>query len=288
MSDRRFTVVAFHAHPDDEVLLTGGTLARIADEGHRVVLVVATLGGAGLAGGPTGAALAARRHRELLASASVLGCARVATLGYLDSGLHGAISNPPTPASVPLPSARGVSTPALSARFVSAPVGQAAARLAAILRTEHADVLTTYDPRGGYGHPDHVQVHRVGALAARLADTPLVLEATVDRRALRPLLAALRIAGGLLPRLPLGGRLVFTPHRDITHAVDVRPFLGRKRAAMRAHTSQTEGGRGPRTLAVLTRLPGPLFAAVAGREWYVEPGRPPSKPLIDDIFASLR
>ncbi|HTF09932.1 MAG TPA: PIG-L family deacetylase [Asanoa sp.] len=273
VDERRFTVVAFHAHPDDEALLTGGTLARIVTEGHRVVLVVATLGQAGLASGPGGDALAARRRGELLASASILGCARVVTLDYLDSGLHG--YDEPAQAT--------------QRQFAAVAVDHAAARLAEILRHEHADVLTTYDARGGYGHPDHVQVHRVGALAARLAGTPVLLEATVDRRSLRPLLALLRVAGRLLPRLPLlGARTAFTAHPEITHMVDVRPFLRQKRAALRAHTSQAEGGRGLRTVAVLSRLPGPVFAAVAGHEWYVEAGRRPGEPFADDIFASLR
>ncbi|WP_432840743.1 PIG-L deacetylase family protein [Dactylosporangium sp. CA-092794] len=273
--ERRFTVVAFHAHPDDEALLTGGTLARLAAEGHRVVLVVATLGQAGLAADPAGDALAARRHAELLAAASALGCARVETLGYLDSGLHGDYE----------PASAGVT----ARRFADAPARQPAARLADILRQEQADVLIGYDPRGGYGHPDHVQVHRVGALAARLAGTPVLLEATVDRRSLRVLLALLRLAGRLLPNLPLAGAsTAFTAHAELTHVVDVRPYLRQKRAALRAHTSQAEGGRGPRTLAVLGRLPGPVFAAVAGREWYVEPGRRPGPPFAADIFASLR
>ena len=274
---QRFTVVAFHAHPDDETLLTGGTLARIIAEGHRVVLVVATLGDAGLADHPSGIALAVRRRGELLAAASVLGCARVETLGYLDSGLH--LDHRPAP-----------DTEQSGTRpFARMPVEVPAARLAAILREEHADVLTSYDPQGGYGHPDHVQVHRVGALAARMAGTPLLLEATIDRGALRPVLALLRIAGRLLPNLPLGGaQTVFTARADLTHVVDVRPYLEQKRAALRAHVSQAKGGRGLRTLAVLSRLPGPLFSAVAGREWYVEPGRVPSHPLATDIFASLR
>ncbi|BCY09613.1 PIG-L deacetylase family protein [Actinoplanes sp. L3-i22] len=274
---RRFTVVAFHAHPDDETLLTGGTLARIAAEGHRVVLVVATLGQAGLADQPHGDALADRRRAELVAAASVLGCARVATLGHLDSGLHGDYRPAPD------------SGPGGAQRFADVPVEVAAAGLAEILRQERADVLTGYDRHGGYGHPDHVQVHHVAALAARLAGTPLLLEATIDRRSLRPVLALLRVAGRLLPGLPLGAAgSVFTAHAELTHVVDVRPYLGQKRAAMRAHASQAEGGRGPRTLAVLSRLPGPLFAALAGREWYREPGRTPGHPLATDIFATLR
>jgi LmbE family N-acetylglucosaminyl deacetylase len=271
---RRLTVVAFHAHPDDETLFTGGTLARIAAEGHRTVLVTATLGEAGLADSAPGVDLAARRRRELLAAAEALGCARVETLGYCDSGLHGDASGERGSADVP----------SGKRRFADVPVDEAAGKLAAVLRDEQADVVTTYDPRGGYGHPDHIQVHRVGARAAELAGTPRLLEATVDRTKLKPVLAVLRAAGWLLPSLPLGpAGTVFTDRGELTHAVDVRPYLAQKRAALRAHASQTEGGRGLRTVALLSRLPGPLFAAVCGREWFVEPGRAGGR-LVDDIL----
>ncbi|MEV8512235.1 PIG-L family deacetylase [Dactylosporangium sp. NPDC051484] len=265
-----FTLVAFHAHPDDETLLTGGTLARAAAEGHRVVLVTATLGEAGLSAGATGSALAERRRRELLAAAAALGCARVETLGYADSGLDAQAAT-------------------RARRFADVPVEEAAARLAAIMREERADVVTGYDPRGGYGHPDHVQVHRVAAAAAHLAGTPVLLQATVDRSALRPVLAMLRLAGRLLPSLPLGGAATaFSERREITHVVDVRGYHRQKRAAMRAHASQGEGGGGVRTLALLSRLPGPLFRAVAGREWFVEAGRPAGDRASGDVFERLR
>lgn len=265
-----FTLVAFHAHPDDETLLTGGTLARAAAEGHRVVLVTATLGEAGLSAGGTGEALARRRREELLAAARELGCARVETLGYLDSGLDGAYR-------------------AAARRFADVPVDEAAGRLAEILRQERADVLTGYDPRGGYGHPDHVHVHRVAAAAARMAGTPVLLQATIDRGALRPVLALLRVAGRLLPALPLGGAATaFTDRREITHVVDVRRYHRQKRSAMRAHASQAEGGGGVRTLALLSRLPGPLFRAVAGREWFVEDGRAPGARPSGDVFETVR
>src|SRR3954465_5397171 len=85
-----YCLVSFHAHPDDEALLTAGTLARAAAEGHRVVLVVATAGEAGLGGGGgTRPALATRRRTELEQSARALGCVRVEVLGYADSGMHG-------------------------------------------------------------------------------------------------------------------------------------------------------------------------------------------------------
>src|SRR4051812_11845349 len=151
-----FTLVSFHAHPDDEALLTGGTLARAAAEGHRVVLVTATAGEAGLVEGTEGpSGVAVRRRAELAASARAPGVARVVELGYPDSG-YGA-------------SGRGASNRA----FSLLPPDEPAARLTDVLREEQADVLTSYDPAGGYGHPDHVQVHRVGALAAAAAGTPV-------------------------------------------------------------------------------------------------------------------
>ncbi|MEU7868778.1 PIG-L family deacetylase [Dactylosporangium sp. NPDC049140] len=260
----RRTIVSFHAHPDDETLLTGGTLARAAAEGHRVVLVTATLGEAGLADsaaspgsrsslGPR-SSLGSRRHAELLAAAAALGCARVETLGYADSGLDAS---------------------AAVSCFADASVDEAAARLAAILVDEKADVLTGYDANGGYGHPDHLQVHRVARAAAALTGTRL-LEATVDRSSLRTVLAVLRLAGRFLPSLPFGdSSRVFTAREDITHVVDVRDFARQKRAAMRAHVSQSEGGSGVRTLGLLSSLPGPLFRAVCGREWFTDPAGDP-------------
>src|SRR6185436_10456253 len=91
-----FTLVSFHAHPDDEALLTGGTLARVAAEGHRVVLVTATAGGAGLSSDGTGAdrSLADHRRAELAVAARALGCARWELLGYEDSGWGGASGTP--------------------------------------------------------------------------------------------------------------------------------------------------------------------------------------------------
>src|SRR3954454_14997197 len=129
------TLVAFHAHPDDESLLTGGTLARCAAQGHRVVLVVATSGERGLAQDTAG--LGARRLRELERAAGLLGVSRIVLLGYGDTGFR----EPAEPAS---------------GSFCAVPVADAAARVAAVLRDEEADVLTVYDANGGYGHRDHL------------------------------------------------------------------------------------------------------------------------------------
>jgi LmbE family N-acetylglucosaminyl deacetylase len=263
-----YTLVSFHAHPDDEALLTAGTLARAAAQGHRVVLVVATRGEAGLAADAPGD-LGARREAELRRSAAALGCARVEVLGHADSGLGDGAGGPGT--------------------FAAADVEQVARALADLLVEEAADVLTVYDPRGGYGHPDHVQVHRVGVRAAELAGTPVVLEATADRDAL---LSVTRWVGRL-PGLPPGFRPgdlaeAYTPRAALTHRVDVRPYLPAKRAAMAAHATQAGGGSGARTLGLFLRLPRPLYRLAFGREWYVERGRPVGGALLDDVFATVR
>jgi LmbE family N-acetylglucosaminyl deacetylase len=269
-----YTVVSFHAHPDDEALLVSGTLARLAAEGHRVVLVSATAGEGGLAASSYGTAdqLAAHRRDELQRSADAIGAARVELLGYGDSGLDGQAVPP-----------HGVEA------FARADVDAAAQRLAAILLQERADVLTSYDASGGYGHPDHVQVHHVGARAAQLAGTPVVLEATVDQDLLR---RAVRIASLVYRFPPEFDRAAFerayAPRSVLTHKVDVRAYADSKRASMAAHASQATADTGDRTLAALLRLPQPLYRRVLGWEWFVERGRRPATPLLDDVFASLR
>lgn len=270
-ASRTFRLVSFHAHPDDEALLTAGTLARATAEGHRVTIVVATNGEAGLAdtpgsGDPADPGLGDTRLAELRASAAALGCARVVALGYPDSGMRN--------------ENRG---------FASVPVDEAATRLAEVLAEERADVLTIYDRNGGYGHPDHVQVHRVGHRAAELAKTAVVLEATVDRTALVRALSAIRWTR-LAPAdfAPERMRSAYSDRAEITHRVDVRGQLRQKRASMRAHATQATGGTGSRTLAFFLKLPGPLYRRVFGTEWFIERGRPPATPAVDDIFASLR
>lgn len=267
-----FTLVSFHAHPDDEALFTGGTLARASAEGHRVVLVVATLGEAGLAerARREDGRLAARRAQELDRSAAALGCREVRLLGYDDSGLDGRGGRP-------------------GQAFASAEIGEAAGRLAAVLREVRADVLTIYDPGGGYGHPDHVQVHRVGTEAARMAGTAVVLEATVDRQSLLRVLKLLRLVGATPPDWA-PARFVgrYNAREEITHRVDVRDFTPHKRRSMAAHVSQTTADQGTRTLALFLRLPQAVFRRVFGYEWFVEQGRARSGDFLDDIFDSLR
>lgn len=242
------TVVSFHAHPDDEALLTGGYLAGRAAAGDRVVLVVATYGEAGLARAGYGA-LGSTRREELAHAAQALGVARVVHLGYADSGMADAPSQ-----------AEG--------RFADADVHEAAARLAAVLGEEDAETLTGYDVHGGYGHPDHVQVHRVARLAQQLARRrPMLLEATRDRTALVRVLRLVRPFARLLPGLTLPGDAIFSAPAEIGLRVDVRAHLAAKRAALAAHASQATGGI--RTIDLLLRLPAPLARRVMGQECFV-------------------
>lgn len=243
------TLVFVHAHPDDEALLTAGTMARAVDEGHRVVLVVATDGAAGLASAAMGDDLGAVRGRELAESARILGVHRTVALGYADSGLHA--ENPDGLAHV--------------GRF------QIGRRIAAVCDEEGADVLVGYDPSGGYGHPDHVQVHRAVRTAQTLCSRPpRLFEATLPRE---PIVRAVRLAGRA--RLTPSGfdpaefDEAWTPRAQITHRVDVRAQLSRKLSALRAHASQATADGTTRTLAVLTRLPGPLRPLLLGTEYYV-------------------
>ena len=238
------TVLAFHAHPDDEVLLTGGTLARLAAEGHRVVIVVAC---DGVVVEPNG------RLDEFRASARILGAARAEYLGYADSG-HGRELYPDPPGKV---------------RFARADTGEAAGRLADLIREEKASLLLSYDSQGGYGHRDHVKVHEVGALAAKLTGVR-VLEATVPRELAVTGSAILR-GLGLARFTDEEARLTGTPWRAITHRVDVREYAAVKREALAAHQTPVGGtGRSSRLFRLAVRLPVPVFRLLAGREWFIE------------------
>jgi LmbE family N-acetylglucosaminyl deacetylase len=260
-------VVAFHAHPDDEVLLTGGTIARLAAEGHRVIIVMACDGDmwANQDRGP-GRPPPGRRLDELRASAAILGADKAVHLGYADSG-HGPVLFDDPPGRT---------------RFARADVEEAAGRLAALLTDEHADLLLSYDPQGGNGHRDHIRVHQVGARAAELAGVRVV-EATVPRELIARFARSL-----LLLRLVTRYRLddmrgYGTPRSAITHRVDVRRYAARKRAALAAHRTPVSGrGRGARLFRALIRAPLPVYRILCGTEWFTEPGGRTGELIVDD------
>jgi LmbE family N-acetylglucosaminyl deacetylase len=270
MTARMATLVCFHAHPDDEAIATGGTIAGAVAAGHRVVLVSATRGEHGevpdgfLAPGES---LGERRSAELVAAAEILGVHRLEFLGYVDSGMAGTPTND-APES-----------------FWRADPAEAAERLAAILRDEAADVLTVYDENGVYGHPDHVQVHRVGVRAAALAGVGRVYESTVNRDFARERMAGLASAASAAATpssadgpdaeaaSALAGELAEAGFADlgvaasaITTAVDVGEFIEVKRRALAVHASQI----GPDSWFL--RLPEDLMRDVFGTEWYVRHG----------------
>jgi len=257
------TLVCFHAHPDDESIATGGLMARAAAEGHRVVLVTATRGELGeIMPGvlEPGEQLGLRRSAELWASAKSLDVSRVEVLGYVDSGMMGEASN------------------AAPWCFWQADVVAAARRLASILESEQPDAFTIYDDHGGYGHPDHIQVHRVGLRAAELAGIENVFQATMNRDHLGRLLAARResdvplpdgvSADGIPDSLPddMG-----SSESEITHVVDARDFVAAKRASMRCHPSQMAPDH------FMLAMPEDDFAEAMGWEWFI--GSAPGEAL---------
>jgi len=264
------TLLCLHAHPDDEAIATGGSMARAHAEGHRVVLVVATDGAHGevpddLAPGET---LVERRRAETAASAEALGIDRVEFLGFTDSGMTGWDANDH------------------DGSFWQVDTDEAAARLVPLLVDEDVDVLTIYDWHGGYGHPDHIKVHRVGRRAAELVADELpslrVLEATMNRDEMRRGIEMAKDTGvedvgpsdegtdDFDPDAPMDdGNPMGTPEVEITLAVDVSAFVDQKRAAIAAHSSQVSDQ------SFFLQMPAELFAQAFGREWFVEHDRRP-------------
>jgi LmbE family N-acetylglucosaminyl deacetylase len=296
-------LVCFHAHPDDEAIATGGAMARAAAEGHRVVLVVATRGEHGeVVPGvlSDGEQLGLRRVHETAASAQLLGVHRVEFLGYVDSGMMGEPTNDEPYA------------------FWSADVDRAARRLAAILEEEAGHgpvVLTVYDDHGGYGHPDHIQVHRVGMRAAEMVPVERVFQATMNRDQIRAMMSeqeaearatmavetaapevATGASGGDGPspeRMPEDMRERLEddesperfgePESAITHAVDVRDHLDVKLACMRAHASQIAED------SFFLSMGPESFAQAFGTEWFVQAGhsRAPDEPFGTALLSGL-
>jgi LmbE family N-acetylglucosaminyl deacetylase len=273
------TLVCFHAHPDDECIGTAGILVEAKAAGHRTVLVVATRGERGeIVPGvlDEGEALWERRIAETFESARILGIDRVEFLGYVDSGMIGEPDND-APYS-----------------FWTADVDQAAHRLAAILTEESADVLTVYDDYGVYGHPDHLQVHRVGIRAAELAGVGTVLQGTMNRDFIREAMAE-RLAAAeeavsneqaadeaQVPEAPEDENFG-KPEAEITHAIDVGAHVELKRTAMKAHASQIAED------SWFLQMGPDEFRLAFGTEWFIEWGRPRAEgdPFRTSIWADV-
>ncbi len=290
---RRLLLV--HAHPDDETIGTGATMARYAAEGALVTLVTCTLGEEGEILVPELAELAADRsdglgrHRigELAQAMEALGVRDHRFLGgagrYRDSGMMGTPQND------------------RAGCFWQADLDEAVLDLVAVIREVRPQVLVTYDENGGYGHPDHIQAHRVAVAAVERAAEPSyapeageawrvakTYHSAVPRSLLQAGIDHLRATGDSdffgvesAEDLPFG-----VDDAVITTAVDARDHLDAKVAAMRAHATQIA-------------VDGPFFALsnnigqkAFGVEHYVlargerGPGEGPNG-WEDDLFAGL-
>ena len=284
MAERPLTLMAVHAHPDDEATSTGGILARYSAEGIRTVLVTCTDGASG--DGPGGvkpgepghdrAAVVAVRRKELEASCIILGVAHLELLGYRDSGMMGWADND-APGS-----------------FWTTPVDDAAERLAALMEHYQPDVVVTYDPNGFYGHPDHIQAHRITMVAAEKTGIPAkVYWPTIPRSRMGEFFQRMRDAGVDMPEPPEPadpaaeteaepGPPMGSPDEDIAAWVDVSAFADRKYDALAAHASQGDN-------IFFLRMGREIFTELMGTEPFLRAVDRTGAPLPeDDLFAGLR
>ncbi|MFH9661964.1 N-acetyl-1-D-myo-inositol-2-amino-2-deoxy-alpha-D-glucopyranoside deacetylase [Streptomyces sp. NPDC017248] len=234
---RRLLLV--HAHPDDESINNGATMAKYAAEGAQVTLVTCTLGERGEVIPPelrhlTGPALGAHRRGELGAALGALGVTDGRLLGgagrYGDSGMTGTPDN---------------DDPGC---FWQADVDEAAGLLAEVILEVRPQVLVTYDDNGGYGHPDHVQAHRVAMRAADLAAgrghrIAKVYWNRVPRSVAETAFARLRDELAALP-FDRSATVADLPgvvdDERVTTAIDGSAHAAAKAAAMRAHATQIQ------------------------------------------------
>jgi LmbE family N-acetylglucosaminyl deacetylase len=277
MTDRPLTLMAVHAHPDDEATGTGGILARYAAEGVRTVLVVCTDGAQG--DGPGGvkpgapghdpAAVVEMRRSELQKSCEILGVSDVEMLGYPDSGMMGWDTN----------DAPGA--------FWQTPVELAAERLAELMRAYGPDVVVTYDENGFYGHPDHIQAHRITMAAVAATDIPAkVYWTTIPRSRFAEFGRVMRELGADwddvqdsdTPAEPEIG----LPDDQVTTWVDVTAYADQKYDALSAHASQSEN-------IFFLRMGREMFATYLGGEAFVRVRDTTGAATPeDDLFAGLR
>ncbi|MFD6028804.1 PIG-L family deacetylase [Streptomyces griseoluteus] len=277
MTDRPLTLMAVHAHPDDEATGTGGVLARYAAEGIRTVLVTCTDGGCG--DGPGGVkpgepghdpvAVARMRRDELEASCEVLKISDLEMLDYADSGMAGWPGND-APGS-----------------FWRTPVEEGAARLAELMRHYRPDVVVTYDENGFYGHPDHIQAHRITMAALKLTDlTPKVYWTTVPRSQMARFGEVMREFTDDMPEPDPAEAAALAeiglPDDEITTWVDTTPYSDQKYDALAAHASQGEN-------IFFLRMGKERFAELMGTETFLRVQDPTDAPTPEtDLFAGLR
>jgi LmbE family N-acetylglucosaminyl deacetylase len=277
MVGRPLTLMAVHAHPDDEATSTGGVLARYAAEGITTILVTCTDGRCG--DGPGGvkpgepghdpAAVVAMREAELEASCAALKVTHLELLGYADSGMMGWPTND------------------VDGSFWSTPVAEAAQRLAALILRYQPDVVVTYDENGFYGHPDHIQAHRITMAAVGLAGSSAKIYWTTAPRSKMEEFGRVMQEFGFdwqepddSPAEP--GLQIGLPDEEITTWVDTSMFGAQKFDALAAHASQGEN-------IFFLRMGKERFTQMMGVETFVRVQDTTGAALPeDDLFAGLR
>ena len=270
------TLMAVHAHPDDESSSTGGVLAKYSDAGIRTVVVTCTNGEFGdtLDGVKPGEdghdeqAVAQIRLAELREACKHLGVTDLELLGYHDSGM-------PDWDYKDRPDA-----------FCNIPQDEVAARIGALIEQYRPQVLVTYDDKGAYQHPDHVHAARCAQAAVAATGIPDKLYLTAMRRSgWRRLNEELRARGvdvpepGEIDEDTL--RQIEESEKRITTDVDIRPVLDRKRAALLAHASQIRE-------SWFSKIPPDLIAEVFGHETFIRASDRTGAPVPeDDLFAGV-
>jgi LmbE family N-acetylglucosaminyl deacetylase len=271
------TLMAVHAHPDDEASSTGGVLAKYADEGVRTIVVTCTNGEFG--DGPGGikpgldghdkAAVAQTRLAELRKSAKILGVSELETLGYHDSGM---------------PEWDYKDDPEA---FCNVPETDVAARISALIERHRPQVVITYDDKGLYQHPDHVHASKAAAAATAATGIPAKLYLTAMRRSdWRKVWEALRDLGEDVPDFstvsPEMQRQLEESERRISTTIDVQSVLERKRDALLAHASQISE-------SWFSKIPLAVAEQAFGRESFIRARDLTGAPVPEhDLFAGLR
>ena len=268
------TILLVHAHPDDETSTTGGTIARYAAAGVRVVLVTCTNGELGdSAEGHTPdhedhstEAVVAHRMEELDESVRILGISRLVLLGYHDSGMMGWLQNE------------------MEGAFWSTPVSEAAARLAEVIDEEQPDVVITYDENGFYGHPDHIQANRITVAALGMVScSPKLYYATIPHSTLQRFAEVMAEAGVEPPEAPEStdgsdAPEIGVPDDQIGAIINVASFVDTKRAALAAHASQT-------AQSFFLTMPVEMFRTVFAEEYFVRVLPAGQQAVEDDLLA---
>lgn len=270
------TLMAVHAHPDDEAS-GGGILAAYADQGVRTIVVTCTNGEFGDAPGGIKPGqdghdkdeVARLRLAELDESTRILGVSDLETLGYHDSGMldWDYKSDPDV--------------------FCNVPLEVVADRIGGLITKYRPQVLVTYDDKGAYQHPDHVHASLAAQAAATATGIPAkVYLSTMRGSSWRKIWEALRAAGEDVPNWEEDEertRRALESEERITTTIDIRPVLERKREALFAHGTQVNGD------SWFGKIPPDVIEAAFGYEYFIRVADTTGTPLPeDDLFAGLR